>query len=935
MENKTNVEDLAQRENNITKRGANIKFRGSHGRYVTIPLSMQTKIEWYRAPITEVLRTLKSRAGGLTSEEVAARQAEYGRNELPPPARAGALKLLLRQLQSPLVYVLLVAAGISVVVDERFDAGVILLAVILNTAVGFWQEYKADDTLHKLRTLIHQNVTVQRDGSTLYIPAAELVPGDVVIFEAGDKISADARLISSNDLEINEASLTGEAYPVAKMSTVLRRTAALGDRFNMVFAGTLVTRGKGKGVVVSTGIQTEVGHIAALVALTKEDPTPLQRQIIKLSRSLTVIVLMAAVFVGVVGIFTGQDIEQLFVTAAALAVAAIPEGLLVAMTLILVVGMKRILKRKAVVRRLLAAETLGSVSIVCSDKTGTITEGKMVVDKLLIGGELHDYAYTASPEEEKEIETEHAFALKALALCNNAYIKNPKDKLKEWEIVGDPTDAALLLAALQAGFDKETLYDEYLRVDEIAFNENRKYMATLHRQKQDGMYTFVKGAPEMVLRLCTFMQRGEKKIRIQPKDALLIRQEADELASQGLRVLAVAYRNDKKHVGSFKELFGEKEPSELVFFGWVGLKDPVRADVPRAFATMRTAGIRTVLVTGDHKLTAKSIMAELGMHIPEERICEGKTIEGLSDAELEKRIDSIDIFARVEPAHKLRIVQAWKKRGETVAMLGDGVNDAPALKAADIGVAVGTATDAAKETADLILLDNSFKVIESAIREGRVMFDNIRKVFLYLMADSFTEIVITVAALMLGYPLPLAAVHILWINLVSDGLLNLALTAEPGEKDVMSYPPRPKHESIISLDVKLIIAAVTVVSSAVCFSLFLYFLRQTGDLALARTIAFSAAAIDSVIYVFALKSLRRPIWQTNPFSNRWLILAAFTAILLQLAIVYIPLFQTWLKTSPLYWEHWLLIFLLGLLEVAVIELFKMVYWRRLPRAKTV
>lgn len=894
---------------------------------------MKTKIEWYRLPVNDVLQTLKARAGGLTSEEVAARERQYGRNELPPPARAGALKLLLRQLQSPLVYVLLVAAAISLVVDERFDALVIVFAVLLNTAVGFWQEYKADDTLHKLRTLIQQYVTVERDGTTRYIPAAELVPGDVIVFEAGDKISADARIIYLNDLQVNEASLTGEAYPVVKMGAPLRRNASLGDRLNMVFAGTLITRGKGKAVVVATGTDTEVGHIASLVARTTEDPTPLQRQIIKLSRSLTTIVVVAAVGVGIIGIFTKQNVEQLFVTAAALAVAAIPEGLLVAMTLILVVGMKRILKGKAVVRRLLAAETLGSVSIVCSDKTGTITEGKMVVDKLLIGGELHDHDYVYSPAEESQIEKEHAFALKALALCNNAYIKNPKDKLKEWEIVGDPTDAALLLAALQAGFDKEALYDEYLRFDEIPFNENRKYMATLHRQKQDGMFTFVKGAPEFVLNMCAYMRKMDKKIKIEPKDAMAIRKEAEDLASQGLRVLAVAYRMDRKQVGTFKELYGEGDPSDLVFLGWVGLKDPVRQDVPRAFATMKAAGIRTVLVTGDHKFTAQTIMEELGMAVPEERICEGRELMTMSDAELEKRIDHIDIFARVEPAHKLRIVQAWKKRGQTVAMLGDGVNDAPALKAADIGVAVGTATDAAKETADLILLDNNFKVIESAIREGRVIFDNIRKVFLYLMADSFTEIVITVLALLLGYPLPLAAVHILWINLVSDGLLNLALTVEPGEKDVMSFPPRPKNESIISHDVKVIIAAVTVVSSAVCFSLFVFFYRQTGDLALARTMAFCAAAIDSVIYVFALKNLRRPIWKTNPFSNSWLILAAIAAVALQALIVYVPFLQNLLKTAPLYWEHWLLILLLGMLEVLVIESFKALYWRRSPGAK--
>lgn len=890
---------------------------------------MKTKIEWYRLPVSDTLQTLRTRAGGLTSEEVELRRRQYGRNELPPPEKTSAMKLLLRQLQSPLVYVLFVAAAISVFVGEGLDSVIILAAVIINTVVGFWQEYKADDALHKLHSLIQQNVTVLRDGTSRYIAAAELVPGDVMVFEAGDKISADGRLLLANDLEINEASLTGEAYPVSKNIALLRKDLTIGDRRNMVYAGTLVTRGKGQAIVVATGPNSEVGHIATLVSRTQEDPTPLQRQIIKLSRTLTGLVICAAVVVAILGLLSGQPIEQLFVTAAALAVAAIPEGLLVAMTLILVTGMKRILRRKAVVRRLLAAETLGSVSIVCSDKTGTITEGRMVLDRLLISGENQSKVYHHRPDRDDEptIEKEHAFALKALALCNNAYIKNPQAKLKQWDLVGDPTDVALLLAALQVGFDKQDLAEEYPRVDEIAFNEDRKYMATLHTHEEMGSVTFVKGAPEMVLAMCTHMRRLEKRVKIEPRDTVAIRQEAEQLASEGLRVLAVAYRSEKKRLGSLQELFGDS-PSELTFLGWVGLKDPIRSDVPGAFAKMKSAGIRTVLVTGDHRYTAQTIMEELGQYVADERICEGQALAAMSDAELEKRITSIDIFARVEPAQKLRIVMAWKKRGEVVAMLGDGVNDAPALKAADIGVAVGSASDAAKETADLVLLDDSFKVIESAVREGRVIFDNIRKVFLYLMADSFTEILLTVLALVAGYPLPLAAVHILWINIISDGLPNLALTLEPAEGDIMQFPPRPKEESIINGEVTLVIGAITAVATAIAFGLFVFFYHATGDLAFTRTMVFSAFSIDSIIYVYSVKSLRRPIWKTNPFSNRWLLYATVAAIVMQVVIIYIPFFENILRTVPLHWEDWLLIFLLGATEIVAIEFVKAVYWHR-------
>ncbi len=883
---------------------------------------------WYQLPIREVFARVDSRPGGLTSEEVAERRKDGGDNTLPDSAQLSWVSMILAQLKSPLVYVLLIAAGISFFVGETIDVVVILSAVFINTAVGFWQEFKADQTLKKLKSLVEHKVTVVRDGKEQLILAEELVKGDMLMLEAGDRISADARIVETNNAQVDEASLTGESFPVDKYAQTTDQVLSVGDRHNMVFLGTTVTRGRIRAVVIAIGESTEIGQIASLVKATEEEKTPLQKEVERISRFLTGLVILAAAGIFAIGFFRGLDLEELFVTSAALAVAAIPEGLLVAMTLVLVFGMKRILKRRVLIRKLIAAETLGSVSIVCSDKTGTITEGVMQVDQMVVGGKIHK---NHKETQKIDFEEQHILALKIAALCNDAYIQNPEDKLKESQIIGDATDSALLQAALQAGFTKEELNAEFGRLDEIPFNENYKFQATLHQNPEGEKQIFLKGAPENILSMCSFLEEdGEANTLDQAKMAE-IRTQYESMTRTGLRVLALAYKKESKAINSFDDLaLNREEPAfaDLVFVGWVGLKDPVRKEAPAAFLRMKEAGIRTVIITGDHKFTVKAIVEELGMKVKDHHILEGTDIEELTDEELAERVEQIDIYARVEPRHKLRIIQAWKKKGAVVAMLGDGVNDAPALKAADIGVAIGDATDVAKESSDMILLDGDFSSIEAAIKEGRVLFDNIRKIFLYLMADSFTEMGLIGLALIFGFPLPLLVVHILFINILSDGIINLALTVEPGESDIMNYPPRKPTDHIISREIITLIVAITGIAIIAAFSLFAYFFQATGDLAYTRTLVFTIFTIDSAIYVFSIKSLRQPLWKTNMFSNPWLVFASLLVIAIQVAVVYHPVLQTLFKTVALKPEHWFIILGIAFVEVIIREVLKWAYWHK-------
>jgi Ca2+-transporting ATPase len=720
-----------------------------------------------------------------------------------------------------------------------------------------------------LKKLVKHKARVIRAGQEKEIDTTEVVPGDIILLEAGDKVAADSRLIEANNFQVIEAALTGESVPSTKSIEVLEKGTVLADRENMVYMGTTVARGKARAVVCTTGTNTEIGQIALLVKETIEEKTPLQKKLEHFSKLLGLIIGGLCLLILLVGLLTGKSFFEMLLIAIAVAVAAIPEGLIVAVTVILAIGMQRILKKKALVRKLIAAETLGSTTIICSDKTGTLTEGKMQV----------------------------------------AGIDVPTK-------VGTPTkvgETLVLMAAVQAGLNKEALTDEYPRLAEIPFDSEKKYMATLHevRSKKNEIQRvqrviFIKGAPEKILDMSSCSPAKRKELKAQ----------YDKLTGQGLRVLALAYKNTRS------AKLADSDLKHLTFVGLISLKDPLRPEAKETIAICRSAGIRPVIVTGDHKLTAKAIAREAGIISHDWEILEGEKLDRMSDKELKRVTSKINIYARVSPKHKLRIIDALQARGEVVAMTGDGVNDAPALKSADIGVALGSGTDVAKETADIVLMDDNFKTIVSAVEQGRVIFDNIKKVILYLLSSSFTEIILIMSSLLLGFPLPILAAQILWINIVQDGLPDLALGFEPGEPEVMKEKPRGHKTPLFDTEMKSLIFIIGLFTDILLFGLFIWLWKTSGDLIYTRTIIFVTLGVSSLLYIFACRSLRKSILHTNPFSNKYLLWAVMTSFIVLIIAVYYPPLQKLLRTIPLGISEWSYIILFGFINLLLIELTK-------------
>lgn len=868
---------------------------------------------WYSLVIAECFKFLKTTKSGLTTDESKERQQEFGLNKLPTAKPLSALIILFNQIKSPLVYILLIAGLISLFLGHFTDAGVIFFAVLINTFFGFWQENKASHAIEHLRKIVKQEAKVLRDGHQIKISSSKLVPGDIIFLRSGDKVPADARLIEAEDLQIIEASLTGESIPSKKRLKPLSKGTALGDRENMVYMGTLVARGHGRAIVTATGIKTEIGKITQLIKETKEDKTPLQHKLGKFSRSLSIIVVILCLAIFGLGFFFGRDPVELFITVVALAVAAIPEGLLVAVTIILTVGMQFILKRKALIRKLVAAETLGSTSIICTDKTGTLTEGKMQVSKIITADREYDI------KREKDInnlEKVQDLISKISVLCSNAVIENPDEELEEMKIIGDPTERALLTAAIESGFNKDELDREYVRISELPFDSEKKFMATLNEHKDKShRHIFVKGAPEKIFDFCDQVLIGGKKIKLTPDQLKYLKSKYENLTKKGLRLLAVAYKTSKDLNNIKKEL------NNLVFLGFIALKDPLRPEAKKAINLCYQAGIRPIIITGDHHLTAKAIFEELNL-TTKGNIVEGKDLDGWTDEELIKRVPEIDIYARVEPKHKLRVVDAWQARGEVVAMTGDGINDAPALKSADIGIALGDGSDVTKETADIILLDNNFSVVVAAVEQGRVIFDNIRKVILYLLSDSFSEIILIAGGLLLGLPMPILATQILWINLVADGLPNIAMTLEPGEKEIMKDKPRKKNESILNKEMKVLIFFIGIITDLILLGLFIYLLGISDNLDYIRTIIFTALGIDSLLYVFSVRTLRHSVFTQNPFKNKFLVGAVVISMGIMLIAIYLPWLQNIFHTVSLGVNEWILIIVLAIIQIFLIEIAK-------------
>ena len=860
---------------------------------------------WHTMGTDQVLDLLHVNSEtGLTAQEAKQRLVTHGPNVIQRQKRRSPWRILAGQFSDFMIIVLVAAAVVSGLVGELQDATAIIVIIFLNALIGFAQDYRAEKAMAALRRLAAPTARVRREGQIITIKTSELVCGDIVLLEAGNLVPADLRLLEAAQLQLNESVLTGESQPVEKISKPLVSAEyALGDRNNMVFNGTLVNKGRGTGVVTATSMQTELGKIASL--LQKEDTTrtPLQKRLARFGKILSIAILAISFIIFLTGLLRGVPTVLMFLTAVSLAVAAIPEALPAVVTISLALGARKMVKQNALIRSLPAVETLGSVTYICSDKTGTLTENKMHLEVIWNNDHLFKDITTS-----EQLQAIPEVFYKALAL-NNDVMENDKG-----EIVGDPTEIALYVAAKNAGFDKVSLSNSTPRIAEFAFDAERKRMTTLHRDG-DNIIAFIKGAPENIFPLCKDTLAETKTIPFEKKN---ITEQSDRLAAQGYRMMACAYRYFNTQP-SKQEV--DKIESDLTFIGLIGLIDPPRAEVFDAVALCKTAGITPVMITGDHPATALAIAKRLEIAEPDTQVLTGEQLDRLSETEFKGMADTIRVYARVTPKQKITIVKALQERGEYVAMTGDGVNDAPALKRADIGVAMGRGgTDVAREASQLILLDDNFATIVSAVREGRRIFDNIRKFIKYTMTSNSGEIWTLFLAPFLGLPIPLLPIHILYINLVTDGLPGLALALEPGEPGLMRRNPRPPDESIFAhgmwqhmLWVGLFIGAVSLFTQAWAY--------YTGS-AHWQTMVFTTLTLAQLAHVMAIRSEKDSLFTIGITTNLMLLGAVLLTVLLQIVIIYTPFMQSVFRTQPLSFGELLLCFLLSLMVFFVVEIEK-------------
>ena len=873
---------------------------------------------------------------GLSEKEAQKRQQQVGRNRLAEGKKRSSLRLFLEQFNDFMVWVLIVATLISGLLGEYTDAVAIIAIVILNAILGFVQEVRAEKSLAALKKLSAPTAKVLRNGSWIRVDAEELVPGDVVSLESGDRIPADLRLIQAENLYLEESALTGESVPVAKNAQrVLNQKLSIGDQKNMAFMGTMVVRGSGQGIVVRTGMNTEMGKIAHLIENTESTKTPLQHRLEQLGKVLIVVSLLLTALVVITGILHGHPVYKMFLAGVSLAVAAIPEGLPAIVTIALALGVQRMIKRNAIVRRLPSVETLGCATVICSDKTGTLTQNKMTVTHLWLEGQLLEVTGRGDElkgkfvHQHQTISPQRSSGLRKLleiaVLCNNASMEQAqtakgflKRKTNVWKMDGDPTEVALLVAGAKGGFTKTQLQQRWKRMKEYPFDSERKRMSVVVQEENGKRYLMVKGAPEVILPRCTYITKQGRLARMTAAERQELLQVNAQLAAKALRILAFAYRELPKDL-DLKESTLEKE---WIFVGLAGMIDPPRKEVKESIRKCRKAGIRTVMITGDHQATAKAIAKEIGLLRPNGSIIHGEALDQMKEDELLQKVDEIDVYARVSPEHKLKIVKALRKRGHIVAMTGDGVNDAPAIKAADIGIAMGmTGTDVSKEASSLVLADDHFATIVSAIEEGRNIYDNIRKFISYLLASNVGEILVMFLAMLMGLPLPLVPIQILWVNLVTDGLPAMALGVDPSEEDTMNRPPRNSRESIFARGVGWkIVSRGLLIGFWSLVAFFVTYQEAPDHLELAQTVAFATLVFAQLIYVFDCRSAGS-IFNRNPFSNIPLILAVISSVVLLLVVIYHPTLQPVFHTVPLGLREWILVCVTSTLPVIIAGLF--------------
>lgn len=882
--------------------------------------------DWFRTEVPDVLDNLNTNEqNGLAPDQVEKRLEEYGLNELIERGTKSPLSILWEQLTGILVVILILAGLVSALLGEVEDTIVILAIVVMNAILGFSQEYRAEQAIAALKKLAVPTVRVRRNGEVQEISARELVPGDIVILEAGNKVPADGRIIESINMRIEEAALTGESEPVEKSSDALAGSdLALGDRFNMVYMGTVVTYGRGLIVITETGMKTQLGNIAEMIQSVEREPTPLQKRLDSLGKTLAWVTLAIIAVVFVLGLLRGADLELMFLTGISMAVAAVPEGLPAVVTITLALGSRRMLKRNALIRKLPAVETLGSVTVICSDKTGTLTENRMTVTVLDVAGAIQDVdtlTQDGVPVLESAFDSNVApptrslgLLLRAAALCNDAVLQPSKDGSGDLRAIGDPTEGALVVAAAQKGINKTTLEQRWPRIAEAPFTSERKRMLTLHEPTikpeeskspwRDAPYVaFSKGAIDSLLEVTNKVWVGDKMVDLDDEMRQRILDSNERMAQKGQRVLGVAFRPVHERPERGKEESLEKD---LIFIGLVGMLDPPRPEVKEAVVTSRMAGIRPVMITGDHPLTALHIAQELDITDNDLKLT-GRELEQMSSEELREKVKEVSVYARVSPEHKLKIVNAFQELGEVVAMTGDGVNDAPALKKADIGVAMGiTGTDVSKEAADMVLLDDNFATIVAAVGEGRTIYDNIRKFIKYILSSNTGEIWVMLIGPLLGMPLPLLPLQILWINLVTDGLPGLALSVEPAERGIMKRRPFHPNESVFSRGIGRQILWVGIlmgmVSLGVGFFNWVNLGRPMSDGengSAWQTMIFTTLTLAQMGNALAIRSNRDSLFQIGLFSNRPMVVAVASTFLLQMAVVYWEPLQGFFSTVSL------------------------------------
>jgi Ca2+-transporting ATPase len=885
---------------------------------------------WHTLKTEETFKKLGTSKRGLTGAEVEKRLDEYGTNQLEEAKRINKLALLVSQLKNPLVGVLVAAAIISFLVGKLVDTMVVAVVIVFNTTIGFVQEFKAEAALQSLKSMAAPEAEVIREcperGTCLEmrVKAKEIVPGDIILLAAGDKVPADARIFKVANLEIDESMLTGESTQVRKTIDTLDKDLPVADRTNMAFSGTIVTQGRGKAVVVATGMETEVGKIAKLIEETEKVETPIQKRTFALSKKLGLLAVFASGLTLAIGLLRAFEFYEIFLFALASAVSSIPEGLPAVMTITLAVGVNRMAKRNAIIRKLQAVDTLGSATAICTDKTGTLTTNQMTVRKIFVDNSMvkvTGVGYT--PEGHFEIENASidpakdeslSLLLEIAALCNDARLRQHevKDGYR-WEIYGDPTEGALVVASAKAGFQREELEAKLPRVDEIPFDAKERYMVTFHKTSADDLKVYVKGAPETILEMCSHIVEDGRREKLTPQRREQLLEVSTDMASEALRVLALAYQTiEADNLDAFKENIKEKW-GKMVFVGFAGMIDPPRSEAKRAVNLCKRAGITVIMATGDHKLTAEAIAKEIGILESGSKVLTGIELDNMSDDELDAVAGETSVFARVSPTHKHRMVESLRRKGHIVAMTGDGVNDAPALRASEIGISMGiTGTDVTKETADMVLADDNFASIVSAVEEGRVVFENVRKVVKYLLSTNIGEDITILTALILlpGAPLIFTPIQILWVNLVTDGILDVTLAMEPKEEDVMDQRPRKSTAGIVNREILMNIIYVGIF---MMIGTLWVFTREwdSGDVIRAQTLGFTTMAMFQVFNSLNCRSRDKSVFRLGFFTNKYLFGAIAASVSLQVLATILPPFQIALGTTRLSSWDWLTIVLVS------------------------